>query len=137
MTERYSDYYIQACEATETQATAILGRALTERERSVIWEAGTLTWLEMRVQVPMQQNPQALESTLAVAADDLDGRLTDMIDGLMGLLQALLERDLTITERSQLTRIATVLAVMHIGEDLAAADPERRESLLRQTLERL
>lgn len=137
MSQQYSEHYIQVCNMTETQAIEILGRPLTERERSAIWEAGTLTWLEMRVQVPMHQNPQALASTLAAAAYDLDGRLADMIDGLAGLLYALLERDLTITEQTQLARIPNVLAVMQIGEDLTAADPAQRESLLHQMLDTL
>jgi hypothetical protein len=96
-----------------------------------------LTWLEIRVQVPMIENPDALESTLAAAANDLDGRLTDMIESLDGLLQSLLDRRLSAEERQKLIRIPDVLAVMQIGEDLTAAEPDRREMLLRQMLSEL
>lgn len=137
MNQRYSDHYIQVCNATETQAIALLGRPLTERERTAIWQAGTLTWLELRVQVPMLENPETLEATLAAAAEDLDGRLAEMIDSLAGLLHALLDRQLSAIERQQLGRIPDVLAAMQIGEDLADADPDRREILLRQMLSEL
>ena len=135
--QRYSDHYIQICNATETQATEILGRPLTAHERTAIWESATLTWLEIRVQVPMLENPETLESTLAAAADDLDGRLADLVESLAGLLHALLDRRLSANERQQLDRIPDVLAVMQIGEDLTAADPDRRELLLRQMLSEL
>jgi len=137
MSQRYSDHYIQVCNATETQAIELLGRPLTERERAAIWEAGTLTWLEIRVQAPMLAHPDTLESTLAAAADDLDGRLAGMIESLAGLLSALLERPLTASERQQLDRIPDVLAAMQIGEDVTAAGPERRENLLRQMISEL
>ena len=134
---RYSDHYIQICNVTETQAEVILGRPLTERERTAIWEAATLTWLEIRVQTPMMQNPDALETILSAAADDLEGRLVNMIEGLAGLLHALLDRQLSANERRQLDRIPDVLAVMQIGEDLTAAEPDRREQLLQQMLSEL
>lgn len=135
---RYSDHYIRVCNDTETSAIEILGRPLTDHERTAIWECGTLTWLEMRVQVPMRQNPQALEAILADAADELlQGRLAEMLNGLAGMLSALLERDLTVQERQQLERIPNALAVMQIGEDVTAAEPERREILLKQLLSEL
>ena len=137
MSVRYSDNYIRVCNETETVAMRILERPLTERERKAIWEAGTLTWLEMRVQVPMQQNPENLESTLAAAADELENRLEEMIRGLAGMISTLLSRELSDEEHRQLVRIPDVLAVMQIGEDVSAADPERRETLLKKLLSEL
>ena len=134
MITRYSDQYIRVCNDTETTAIEILGRPLTAYERTAIWECGTLTWLEIRVQVPMQQTPHALEDILAEAADELDGRLAEMITGLAGMLGTLLDRELSADEQYRLSRIPNVLAVMQIGEDVAAAEPERREILLKQLL---
>jgi hypothetical protein len=133
---RYSENYTQVCDETEEQAARILGRPLTEREKQGIWGAGTLTWLEMRVQVPLRRAyiPEQVETVLDDAADDYEDRLTEMIAGLAGMLGTLLERDLSEAERQQLTRIPTVLAAMQLGEDLTAADAPDRESLLQERL---
>lgn len=133
---RYSENYTQVCDETEAQAVRILGRALTEREKQAIWGAGTLTWLEMRVQVPLRRAhiPEQVEIVLDDAADDFAERLTEMIAGLGGMLGTLLERELSDAERQQLTRIPTVLAAMQLGEDLTAAEPQARESLLQERL---
>lgn len=133
---RYSENYTQVCDETEAQAERILGRALTEREKQGIWGAGTLTWLEMRVQVPLRRAyiPEQVETVLDDAADDFAERLAEMIAGLSGMLGTLLERELSDDERQHLTRIPTVLLAMQIGEDLTAADPPIREALLQERL---
>ena len=133
---RYSENYMQVCDETEAQAARILGRPLTEREKQGIWGAGTLTWLEMRVQVPLRRAyiPEQVETVLDDAADDFEDRLNEMIAGLGGMLGTLLERELSDDERQQLTRIPTVLAAMQIGEDLTAAESHAREALLQERL---
>jgi hypothetical protein len=133
---RYSENYTQVCDETEAQAARILGRPLTEREKQAIWGAGTLTWLEMRVQVPLRRAyiPEQVETVLDDAADDYEARLREMIAGLVGMLGTLLERNLSDDERQQLTRIPTVLAAMQLGEDLTAAEPHARETLLQERL---
>jgi uncharacterized protein YnzC (UPF0291/DUF896 family) len=133
---RYSENYTQVCDETEAQAARILGRPLTEREKQGIWGSGTLTWLEMRVQVPLRRAyiPEQVETVLDDAADDFQERLTEMIAGLSGMLGTLLERELSEDERQQLTHIPTVLAAMQMGEDLTAAEAQDRESLLQERL---
>jgi hypothetical protein len=136
---RYSENYTQVCDETEAQAARILGRPLTEREKQAIWGAGTLTWLEMRVQVPLRRAhiPEQVETVLDDAAGDFEDRLNEMIAGLVGMLGALLERELSDDERQRLTRIPTVLLAMQIGEDLTTAEPQARESMLQERLSRL
>jgi hypothetical protein len=136
---RYSENYIQVCQATEAHAAGVLGRALTTREKQAIWGAGTLTWLEMVVQVPMRKAvvPEQVETILDSAAGEIEGRLAEMVEGLAGMLGALLERDLSTAERQHLDRIPTVIAVIQMGEDVADAEPAQRESLLEQLLEQL
>jgi hypothetical protein len=133
---RYSENYTQVCDETESFAARILGRPLTEREKQAIWGAGTLTWLEMRVQVPLRRAhiPEQVEIVLDDAADDFEDRLHEMIGGLAGMLSALLQRDLTTGERQQLAYIPTVLAAMQLGEDLTAAESTTREALLKERL---
>ncbi|MBZ0299579.1 MAG: hypothetical protein K8J31_07570 [Anaerolineae bacterium] len=133
---RYSENYTQICEATETLAAERVGRALTEREKQAIWHAGTLTWLEMRVQVPMRkaQVAEQVETILEVAADELDGRLEELIAELARMIGTLLERELSVDERQQLSAIPTVVAVLIMGEDLAAAESHEREALFAQLL---
>jgi hypothetical protein len=136
MSQRYSENYTAVCAEVEARAAERLGRALTSQERQAIWGAGTLTWLEMRVQVPMQQARDAadLSALLISAAGDLDGRLTEMIDGLVGMLGTLLERDLTSEEQQRLKQLTNVIAVMQVGEEVAVAVPEVREAVLRDLL---
>ena len=139
MSQRYSENYIAVCHEVEASASDLLGRALTKREKLAIWGAGTLTWLEMRVQVPMQQaqSPDDLADLLVGAADDLDGRLPEMIESLDGMLVALLDRDLAAAERQQLQRLHDVVAVMQFGEEVAIAVPDVREAVLHDLLNRL
>lgn len=133
---RYSENYTHVCAETEAYAVHILGRLLTEREQQAIWGAGTLTWLEMRVQVPLRHAyiPEQVETVLDDAADDFAERLAEMIAGLGGMLGTLLEREISEAEQQQLARIPSVLAAMQIGEDLTAAEPQAREALLRERL---
>lgn len=133
---RYSEHYVQVCTAAEAEAARLLGRVLTEREKQAIWGAGTLTWLEMRILVPMRraQAAEQIETALDSAADELDERLEELLRGLFGMLGALLERDLSEGEHQQLNRIPSVLAAMQFGEDIAAADAPAREALLAQKL---
>lgn len=133
---RYSENYAQVCGETEAQAALILGRPLTEREKQGIWGAGTLTWLEMRVQVPLRRAyiPEQVETVLDDAAGDYEDRLSEMLAGLAGMLGVLLERELSADERQLLARIPTVLAAMQLGEDLTAAAAPSRENLLRERL---
>jgi hypothetical protein len=136
MSQRYSEHYTAVCNEVEAHAAERLGRALTAQERQAIWGAGTLTWLEIRVQLPMQQVQDAadLSALLLDAADDLNGRLAEMIDSLVGMLGALLERDLTPEEQQRLTLLTNVVAVMQVGEEVAIAVPDVREAVLRDLL---
>lgn len=136
---KYSENYIRICDETEAEVVNLLGRALTAREQQAIWGAGTLTWLEMRVQVPMRlaQAPDEIPQILLSAAEDNESRLADMIGGLEGMLRALLGRELSEAERQQLDRLPTVIAVMQTGESLTAATPEEREALLQRLLSEL
>ncbi|MAS36532.1 MAG: hypothetical protein CL610_21185 [Anaerolineaceae bacterium] len=133
---RYSENYVRECEETEAYAARLMGRDLTEREKNAIWGAGTLTWLEMRVQVPMRlaDDADTIALVLTDAADDLESRLVEMVAGLAGMLGTLLGRSLTAEERHQLGQIPTVIEVMRLGEDMAAAAPEAREAHLKQAL---
>ena len=136
MSQRYSENYAAVCNEVENHAAERLGRPLTAQERQAIWGAGTLTWLEIRVQVPMQLIADAadLSALLIGAADDLDGRLAEMIDSLVGMLGALLERHLTPEEQQRLHQLTSVIAVMQVGEEVAIAVPEVREAVLRDLL---
>ncbi len=139
MSQRYSEHYVAVCHEVEAHIAERLGRPLTAPEKHAIWGAGTLPWLEMRVQVPIQQvsNADDLSALLVNAAADLDGRLAEMIDSLDGMLCALLERDLSNQERQQLNQLSDVIAVMHVGEEVAIAVPDVREAVLRDLLSRL
>ncbi len=134
---RYSENYTQVCTETEAEATRLLGRELTEREKQAIWGAGTLVWLEMRVQVPMRraQVVEQIETTLDTAADDVDERRAELVRGLTGMLGMLLERELSVLEQQRLQHIPTVLTVMQFGEDIAAAEAPAREALLAELLD--
>lgn len=133
---RYSENYEQTCQETEDYAARLLGRVLSDEERRAIWGAGTLTWLEIQVQVPLRlaRAPEDVEVLLLTAAAACDARLADLIEGLAGLLGALLERPLTGVERQQLGRLPSALAVMQLGEALTEAATADRESTLRQRL---
>jgi hypothetical protein len=93
----------------------------------------------MRVQVPIQQAQDSAElsALLISAAADLDGRLAEMIDSLVGMLGALLERKLADHERERLNQLTNVITVMQFGEEVVIAMPDVREAVLRDLLAEL
>jgi hypothetical protein len=136
MSQRYSEHYSQICEQIEALAAQRLGRPLTPQERPGIWEAGTLTWLEMNVEMPLHraEGPDEVARLLARAVDELDGRRDEMIDSLAQMLVILLKRELSTAERQQLNRLPTVVTVMQLGEEVTIAVPEVRETVFHELL---
>lgn len=138
MSRPYSVTYKQICESIESYAHIKLGRDLSAKERSGIWNAGSLVKLEsVELMVIAARSADDLGRELANLAVAGEQQKQRALDSLAKKLSSLLNRTLTHPEYQRLQQLETLYEAMKLIEQLNSAPPQEREGIFLALLEQI
>jgi hypothetical protein len=133
MSGSYANIYRRAREALEVEAEMRLKRSLTERERNLFRNCGTLTALEsLGMKVYFAESAEELEARLSEIS--MDSRFGLAIDELMQRLAKFLGRTITERERQQLRKLGNIEALWALEQNLHTVEPAQREATFARLL---
>ncbi len=130
MSQQYSDIYRQIGQDIESRAQLLLGRPLTARERSGIWNVSSVFLLEgIERDILVARTTQALLEMLGALAAQGEQQRRRALDSLVDQVASLLQRALSEGEQRGLHATATVYDAICVAEQLTHVDQAQREAL--------
>jgi hypothetical protein len=127
MSGSYANIYRRAREALETEAEMRLERPLTDRERNLFRNCGTLTALEtLGMKVYFAESAEELAVRLAETS--MDSRFGLAVDELTQRLEKFLGRTITLAERQKLHKLGNIEALWELEQQLHDAEASQREA---------
>jgi hypothetical protein len=133
VSQQYSDIYRQIGQDIESRAQLLLGRSLTARERSGIWNVSSVFLLEaIERDILVTRTAEALIEMLGALAAQGDQQRRRALDSLVDQVASLLQRALSEGEQRGLHTTATVYNAICLAEQLTQVDQTQREALFRR-----
>lgn len=131
VSQQYSEIYRQIGQDIEARAQRLLGRRLTARERSGIWNVSSVFMLEaIERDILATRTAEALAETLGALAAQGEQQRWRALDSLVDQVASLLQRALSEGEQRGLHATATVYDAICVAERLTQVDRPQREALL-------
>jgi hypothetical protein len=133
VSQQYSDIYRQIGQDIESRAQLLLGRPLTVRERSGIWNVSSVFLLEaIERDMLVTRTAEALSEMLGTLASQGAQQRRRALDSLVEQVASLLQRALSEGEQRGLHATATVYDAICVAEQLTHVDQTQREALFRR-----